>query len=158
MPANFQALTLTNLSRLRRQDVVERYALQLVCFGLLVLSLAGLLYLTQASALVTTMYQIEELQQEKQRLQRERDRLRAEIARHTTPERIKVRAQELGFESPAQVEYLAIEKLPVPVRKPGRGDPIPEGPELRGLSSVPGVLERLLASMATRVEAGVSER
>jgi cell division protein FtsL len=117
-------------SRLRRQELIQRHVLRLICLGIAILSLAGLLYLTQRSALTTTTYEIQELQLEKQRLQRQRDRLRADIARLTAPERVRARAEALGFEPAQPAEFLAI-NLPTPPAQPGPPAPVPnsvEGP------------------------------
>ncbi len=163
MTATLQTLSLGSLRRLRRHDVVERHALKLVFCGLLALSLAGLLYLTQYSALVATRYQIQELQQEKQRLQRERDRLRAEIAAFTSPERVKARAQALGFQTPEQVDYLPIEQLPARVRQ---WEAAQKRMHLAASHSAPSddlmylrqTVDRLLAAVTTKVEAGAAKR
>lgn len=108
MPAQLQTLSLSRLSRLRRQELIERRVLRLIFLGLVVLSLAGLLYLTQASAVTTTTYEIQELQRDRERLLRRRDRLRAEIAVLTSPENVKARAQALGFRAAPPAEFLAI--------------------------------------------------
>lgn len=113
MPAQLQTLSLSRLSRLRRQELVERRVLRLIFLGLVVLSLAGLLYLTQASAVTTTDYEIQELQHEKQRLQRERDRLRAEIAVLTLPDNVEARAQALGFRASPPAEFLVVNEVPI---------------------------------------------
>jgi cell division protein FtsL len=113
MPAQTQTLSLARFSRLRRQELVERRALRLIFLGLVILSLAGLLYLTQASAVTTTTYEIQELQRQKQRLQRRRDHLRAEIAALTSPERVEARARALGFRAAPPAEFLAVTEVPV---------------------------------------------
>lgn len=94
--------------RARREELVERYVLRLICLGIAILSLAGLLYLTQRSTVTTTVYEIQELQLQKERLQRERDRLRADVARLTAPERVRARAEALGFEPARPAEFVAI--------------------------------------------------
>jgi hypothetical protein len=98
----------TEHSRLRRQELIRRHVLRLICLGIAILSLAGLLYLTQRSAVTTTTYEIQELQLEKVRLQRERDLLRADVARLTAPERVRARAEALGFEPAHPTEFVAI--------------------------------------------------
>jgi len=113
MPAQTQTLSLSRFSRLRRQELVERRALRLIFLGLVILSLAGLLYLTQASAVTTTTYEIQELQRQKQRLQRRRDHLRAEIAALTLPENVEARARALGFRAAPPAEFLAVTEVPV---------------------------------------------
>lgn len=117
MPAQLQTLSLARLGRLRRQELVERRVLRLIFLGLVVLSLAGLLYLTQASAVTTANYEIQELQREKQRLQRERDRLRADIAALTSPQYVEARAQALGFRASPPAEFLVIHEVPIVARQ-----------------------------------------
>lgn len=112
MSARLQTLSISRLNRLRQQELVGRHVLRLIFLGLTVLSLAGLLYLTQASAVTTTTYEIEELQNERQRLQREADRLRAEIAMLTTPEQIRERALALGFQPAQPADFLAVAEIP----------------------------------------------
>lgn len=130
MPAQLQTLSLSRLSRLRRQELVERRVLRLIFLGLVVLSLAGLLYLTQASAVTTANYEIQELQREKQRLQRERDRLRADIAALTSPQYVEARAQALGFRTLPPAEFLVVTEVPIvaqqlPVTSPSKSPPAP---------------------------------
>ncbi len=161
MSAQLQTLSLSRLSRLRRQEIVERHMLRLIILGLVVLSLAGLLYLTQASAVTTTTYEIQELQQKKERLQRRRDRLRADIAALTRPERVKARAEELGFRPADPSEFLAVSKVPVVAQAP------PISPEKQPHSAAESFLMRvstwLQASASVfpapqQVEAGSAER
>ena len=163
MTATLEALSLGNLKRLRRHDVVERHALKLVFLGLLALSLAGLLHLTQYSTLVATRYEIQELQREKQRLQRERDRLRAQIAVYTAPERIKARAQALGFQAPEQVDYLSIDRLPVRVRqweaaRSQMAAAVSHDASFDGLTRLRRAVDRLLVAVTTKAEAGAAGR
>ncbi len=120
MPAQLQTLSLSRLSRLRRQELIERRVLRLIFLGLVVLSLAGLLYLTQASAVTTTTYEIQELQHERERLLRGRDRLRAEIAVLTSPENVEARAQALGFRAAPPAEFLVVTEVPIQQMADGR--------------------------------------
>lgn len=64
---------------------------------LVVLSLLGWIYLTQASHVATTGRRIEELQVDKARLERQNLELRVEIAGLESVVRLAARAQELGF-------------------------------------------------------------
>lgn len=64
---------------------------------LVVLSLLGWIYLTQASHVATTSRRIEELQIDKARLEQQNLELVVEIAELESIERLSARAQELGF-------------------------------------------------------------
>jgi hypothetical protein len=64
---------------------------------LVVLSLLGWIYLTQASHVATTSRRIEELQADKVRLEQQNLELMVEIAELESIGRLVVRAQELGF-------------------------------------------------------------
>ena len=82
---------------------------------LLVLSLLGWIYLTQASYVATTSRQIQELEAEKVRLQQENLELMAEIAEYESVGRLSVRAAELGFVAvaPDDADFVAIAEVPV---------------------------------------------
>ena len=64
---------------------------------LMVLSLLGWLYLSQASHVTTTSRRVQSLEQEKERLQQENLQLLAEIAELESVSRLAQRATELGF-------------------------------------------------------------
>jgi cell division protein FtsL len=64
---------------------------------LVVLSLLGWIYLTQASHVATTGRRIEELQIDKARLEQQNLELMVEIAELESIERLSARAKELGF-------------------------------------------------------------
>ena len=68
---------------------------------LVVLSLLGWIYLTQASHVATTTRRIEELQIDKARLEQQNLELRVEIAELESVSRLAERAKELGFDSVA---------------------------------------------------------
>jgi hypothetical protein len=68
---------------------------------LVVLSLLGWIYLTQASHVATTSRRIEELQIDKARLEQQNLELRVEIATLESVSRLAERAQELGFQTAA---------------------------------------------------------
>ncbi|MFQ5595009.1 MAG: hypothetical protein ACE5HA_12760 [Anaerolineae bacterium] len=146
MPAQLQTLSLLRLGRLRRQELVERHVLRLIFLGLVILSLAGLLYLTQASAVTTANYEIQELQREKQRLQRERDRLRAEIAALTSPQSVEARAQTLGFRASPPAEFLVVNEVPIMARQLS----VPSPPE-----SMPAPLEMLLTRTSVWLQTAI---
>jgi hypothetical protein len=75
---------------------------------LILVSLLGWLYLTQASQVTTTGYRIYELENERARLQRENAKLMLEIAELGRLEVVEARARQLGFVPSEQVEYLAV--------------------------------------------------
>ena len=79
---------------------------------LILVSLLGWLYLTQASQVTTTGYHIYELEGERARLQRENAKLMLEIAELERLEDVEARARQLGFVPPQQVEYLVVTDYP----------------------------------------------
>jgi hypothetical protein len=79
---------------------------------LILVSLLGWLYLTQASQVTTTGYRIYELERERARLQRESAKLMLEIAELERLENVEARARQLGFVPPEQVEYLTVANYP----------------------------------------------
>jgi hypothetical protein len=68
---------------------------------LVVLSLLGWIYLTQASHVATTSRRIEELQTDKARLEQQNLELMVEIATLESVGRLATRARELGFSAVA---------------------------------------------------------
>ena len=87
---------------------------------LILVSLLGWLYLTQASQVTTTGYRIYELERERARLQRENAKLMLEIAELERLEVVEARARQLGFVPPTQVEYLAVADYPPDHPLPGQ--------------------------------------
>ncbi|HID62929.1 MAG TPA: hypothetical protein EYP49_09360 [Anaerolineae bacterium] len=79
---------------------------------LILVSLLGWLYLTQASQVTATGYRIYELERERARLQRENARLMLEIAELERLENVEARARQLGFVPPERVEYLVVADYP----------------------------------------------
>jgi cell division protein FtsL len=79
---------------------------------LILVSLLGWLYLTQASQVTTMGYRIYELERERARLQRENAKLMLEIAELERLEDVEARARQLGFVPPQQVEYLVVTDYP----------------------------------------------
>jgi len=77
-------------------------------------SLVGWLYLSQASAVTTTSYRIDELRFELDRSDKENEALTLEIAQLEALPRIEARARELGFEPTTNVRYLPIDNFPMP--------------------------------------------
>ena len=76
-------------------------------------SLVGWLYLTQASAVATTSYRIDELRLELDHLRNQNAALTLEIAQLEALSRVEKRASELGFEPTTNVRYLAVDGYPV---------------------------------------------
>jgi hypothetical protein len=76
---------------------------------LLVLSLLGWIYLTQASQVATTGRRIEKLQAKRAAIERENMVLAAEIAEWESIGSLMARAEKLGFEpvAPGSTEYVA---------------------------------------------------
>ena len=79
---------------------------------LILVSLLGWLYLTQASQVTTTGYRIYELEGERARLQRENAKLMLEVAELERLESVEARARQLGFVPPERVEYLIVADYP----------------------------------------------
>ena len=93
---------------------------------LVVLSLLGWIYLTQASHVATTGRRIEELQIDKARLEQQNLELMVEIATLESVSRLAARAQELGFRTVAldDAEFLVAAVPDVsadPVESPAGG-------------------------------------
>ncbi len=80
---------------------------------LAVLSLVGWLYLTQASAVTTTSYQIDEMRMELDHIKNQNAALILEIAELQALSRVEKRALELGFQPTDEVRYLPINNFPV---------------------------------------------
>jgi len=93
---------------------LERKAALGMLLILITLSLIGWLYLTQASSLTTTSFQIEHLRAELAALKQQNAQLELEIAQWETLPRIEERARELGFAPPTQVRYLPVPNYPAP--------------------------------------------
>jgi hypothetical protein len=93
---------------------LERKAALGMMLILITLSLIGWLYLTQASSLTTTSFQIEHLRAELAALKQENAQSELEIAQWDTLPRIEERARELGFGPPSQVLYLPVPNYPAP--------------------------------------------
>jgi cell division protein FtsL len=81
---------------------------------LITLSLVGWLYLTQASSLTTTSFQIEQLRAELAVLKQQNAQLELKIAEWEDLPRIEQRARKLGFGPPSRVIYLPVPNYPVP--------------------------------------------
>jgi cell division protein FtsL len=91
---------------------LERKAALGMLLMLITFSLIGWLYLTQASSLTTTSFQIEQLRAELAELKQQNAQLELEMAEWEALPRIEQRARELGFGPPSQVNYLAVPNYP----------------------------------------------
>lgn len=80
--------------------------LGLVIAGMIVFSLASILYLSQASYVTSTSYRIQELEKELQVLQRIKARRMQELTEATAPARLEARAIALGFGPPRRTVYV----------------------------------------------------
>lgn len=76
-------------------------------------SLVGWLYLTQASAVTTTSYRIDELRLELDQLRNQNSTLTLEIAQLQALSYVERRARELGLGPTASVRYLSVTNYPV---------------------------------------------
>lgn len=79
---------------------------------LAIFSLVGWLYLTQASAVTTTSYRIDELRVEIDRLNNQNAALVLEIAELEAISRVETRARELGFVPATNIKYLPVTNYP----------------------------------------------
>jgi cell division protein FtsL len=84
---------------------------------LITFSLVGWLYLTQASAVTTTSYRIDEMRLELDHLKNQNASLILEIAELEALSRVEARARELGFEPTTEVQYVSVPNYPVPVEE-----------------------------------------
>ena len=80
-------------------------------------SLVGWLYLTQASAVTTTSYRIDELRVELDQLKNQNAALRLEIAELEAISRVESRARELGFGPATDIKYLPVGNYPAPAEQ-----------------------------------------
>jgi cell division protein FtsB len=98
----------------RNQRVLEGRATAGTLIILLVLSLLGWLYLTQASYVATASRRVQDLEQKEAQLQRENMELMAEIAQLDSVSRLAVRAKELGFVKvvPEEADFVLVGALP----------------------------------------------
>ncbi len=80
---------------------------------LLTFSLIGWLYLTQASAVTTTTYRIDELRLELDRVNNQNATIALDIARLESLSHIEQRALELGLRPAKEVRYLVVSNYPL---------------------------------------------
>jgi cell division protein FtsB len=95
---------------------LERKAALGMLLVLITASLVGWLYLTQASSLTTTSFQIEQFREELATLNQQNAQLELEIAEREALPRIEQRARELGFGLPDNVLYLPVPNYPPTIR------------------------------------------
>ncbi len=83
----------------------------MITLALIVAIIIGALYLAQATSTATAGRQMEELLAERERLVREGEQLRAEIAEMRSIPRLESRAREMGFVEAGrdQQQYLVVE-------------------------------------------------
>ncbi len=93
---------------------LERKAALGMLLILITFSLIGWLYLSQASSLTTTSFQIEYLRAELAAFKQQNAQLELDIAQWEDLPRIETRASELGFGPPSQVRYLPVPNYPAP--------------------------------------------
>jgi hypothetical protein len=91
---------------------LERKAALGMLLIIITVSLIGWLYLTQASSLTTTSFEIDQLRTELATLQQQDVELELQIAEWEALARIERRALELGFGPPSQVLYLPVPNYP----------------------------------------------
>lgn len=89
----------------------SRSALGLVLLLALV-SLVGWLYVTQASAVTTTSYRIDELRMELGHVKNQNAALIMEIAQLEALSRVEKRALALGFQPVNDIRYVAVDSYP----------------------------------------------
>ncbi|OGO41759.1 MAG: hypothetical protein A2Z04_08250 [Chloroflexi bacterium RBG_16_57_9] len=87
---------------------VDTRLLGLMVAGLVVFSLASVLYLSQASYVTTTSRRIQTLDKQLQDLQHIKARRMQELAEMTAPARLDDRARALGYGPPKRMVYVNI--------------------------------------------------
>jgi hypothetical protein len=89
----------------------QRQTLTLAALGFVVALIIGALYLSQAAAIATTGRQLEDLINDRNRLEQQNEQLRAEIAALRSVPHLQQRARDLGFDLAAggDLEYLVVD-------------------------------------------------
>jgi len=107
---------------LRPQNVIRQIPWRLdskAALGFLLIlatfSLVGWLYLSQASAVTTTSYRIDELRIELDQIKNQNAALMLEIAELEALSRVEARAREIGFSPATNLEYLPVINYPAPL-------------------------------------------
>ncbi len=95
----------------RRRFQARTQAATLAILGIAILLILGSLYLSQVASFAITNRTIEDLINQRDRLNRANEQLIAEIASFRTVPRLFARAQEIGFRpaTNADIDYLVIE-------------------------------------------------
>lgn len=112
----------------QNQGQVVAIIILLVVLALII----GGLYLAQATTNISTARDIELLNQRRGRVERDNERLRADIARLQSLDSLYTRAAELGFEEagPEDIQYLVVDgyiyNQPAPTTTPIVVTPTPE--------------------------------
>lgn len=96
----------------------SRSALGLVLLLALV-SLVGWLYVTQASAVTTTSYRIDEFRMELDHIKNQNAALIMEIAELEALSRVEKRALALGFQPVKEVRYISVDNYPAALQRDG---------------------------------------
>ena len=102
---------------------IERKAALGMLLILITVSLIGWLYLTQASSIAATNFQIERLRAELTWSNQQNAQLELEIAQWEALPRIEQRARELGFAPAQQAIYLPVADYPAEKQESGTQDP-----------------------------------
>ncbi len=101
---------------------IERKAALGMLLILITVSLIGWLYLTQASSIAATNFQIERVRSELTWSSQQNAQLELEIAQWESLSRIEQRARELGFAPAHGTVYLPVADYPVEKRASGTQD------------------------------------
>jgi hypothetical protein len=102
---------------------IERKAALGMLLILITVSLIGWLYLTQASSIAATNFQIERLRAELTWSSQQNAELELQIAQWEALPRIEQRARELGFGPAQRAIYLPVADYPAEKRESGTQDP-----------------------------------
>lgn len=89
----------------------QRQLVATIALMVIVVILIGALYLIQTTTTTTTVRQLQEMSDLRARLERENERLRAEIAQFESLPRMMTRAAELGFRPAGDedIDYIVVE-------------------------------------------------
>ncbi len=89
----------------------QRQVVALLALMVIVVILIGALYLIQTTTTTTTVRQLQQMGDRRARLERENERLRAEIAESESLPRLMTRAAELGFHAAGDddIDYVVVE-------------------------------------------------
>ena len=101
---------------------IERKAALGMLLILITVSLVGWLYLTQASSIAATNFQIERLRTEVSWLNQQNAQMGLEIAEWEALPRIEQRARDLGFGPARQVLYLPVSNYPIANERIANGE------------------------------------